>query len=92
MKGRAAIDVNEAKLVFTLKREAAGVKTVEFAEPTGEAWIKMGDGAARKNANGISQINKFLGEVTGRPSITFAKMAGGDYRFCQAVGLLFLGS
>ena len=91
-QGRATADLENETLTLNLRKEVDGISKVTFREPLGAAWSKLGDGASRKNANSILQVNKFLTEATDVPMSAFPKMKGSDYKFCNAVALLFLGS
>lgn len=63
--------------------------SVRFKMPTGAAMIAWDKFKDRQN---VHKFNAFLGACTGQTPAMFAKMQLSDYKVCQAVALLFLGS
>ena len=92
MRGRATYQPDGAVLNYELSSSMGDLAVVKFEEPTGAAWVKMGEGGNSKKSNNVVRVNRFLGESTGVATAVFGKMKGSDYKFCQAVALLFLGS
>jgi hypothetical protein len=61
---------------------------ITFFEPTGASFMAT-DG--KKKGYDVAKMNAMLGDITKQSPVTFAKMAGRDYKICQTILVLFLG-
>ena len=65
----------------------AGDKRLVFKKPKGSALMAMDQA---KSDAGVHKTMKFLAEMCGVPTSTFANMDVADYQVCDAIALLFL--
>jgi hypothetical protein len=84
---RGNLVINEqGEPVFTPK--LGNVEPITFQEPTGATILAI-DKA--KKGQDAQKAFLMLADFTGQPVVRYAKMAGRDFKICQALMTLFLG-
>lgn len=84
-RGHLVVD-DKGQPVYT--PQLGGGTQITFYEPTGASFMAT-DG--KKKGYDMAKMNAMLGDITRLPPVTFAKMAGRDYKICQTILVLFLG-